>query len=265
MMIPSHRRLPRLAVALCMVCACAPWGDDDDAALVDPSQAIPSGPLSLVAADGTFQTRWPKPGRYASNVRYSQSGSCSQSWGQYAATASLVLEIADAATVTACRGLAYQQLGGTWDGGDESYGGQMQQGMSGTWHRDGTSIELRMSPDDSVCPPVSAGVVSGLDDAWALRCTGLADDSGRSAMSLLGCQFADDQRHYGLGFAVDEVLPGSWIIAGGGPGLQIHEQSGDFAVGPTTVTPSPDRIEFDSWDRDLPTPPGHYVRLPPEP
>ncbi|MEM6990641.1 MAG: hypothetical protein AAF721_09095 [Myxococcota bacterium] len=254
-----------LAVALVGGPACTPHGDGEEAPAIDPAEATPE--LSGAVAGGTVEAHRPSPGRYATHVRTTQSSSCSQSWSQYKATASLVLTIDSDASVTVCRGIAYQHVGGSWDesAGSDSYGGQMQQGMSGTVTRKGKWLHLELQPDDTVCPASRVGAVSGADDRWSLRCTELGEVVGHTDQPLLGCQLADESSGGKLGFSVYGALPEPWILLGGGRGLRIEEDTGDFAPGGTTVRAADVPIDDDSWHTDLPAARGHYVVIPPEP
>ncbi len=236
--------------------------------MLDPATATPEM-LSGAVLSGEVETQRPSPGRFATHVRTTQSSSCSQSWSHYSATASLVLSIEADASVTACRGIAYQHVGGSWDeaggGADEGYSGQMQQGMSGTVTRKGDWLHLDLTPDDTVCPTSRSGSILGADDRWSLRCTALTETAGHATQPLLGCQLAEEDTSGKLGFTVHGALPGPWIVLGGGTGLRIEEDTGDFASAGTTVQPADTPIVDDSWRADLPAPRGHYVVLPPEP
>ncbi len=190
----------------------------------------------------------PEPGRYATHVWSSGTRTCSGGWAHHDVTASAVLNIEPDGTVTACRG-----INRLWSAGsrladvDERYRSQQQQGMSGRWRRKGAWLEMQLNRDDSVCAPVRSGVADDLDASWTLRCTALVGTDQVANDPVIGCRSVGSDLPSSAGLAVHDVLPGAWIIAAAGPGMQIVERVDHLAPSQATVQAATTRVEHDSW------------------
>jgi hypothetical protein len=186
-------------------------------------------------------------GHYATDVRYHHESACSRSWDSYTSHTSLVLDVSDDGTATACRGKHMDDVG------PESHLEMMeQQGFRGTWRRDGAWMDLDLALDDAACPQ-RRGYTNREPSPWHLRCVALSPTSGSASavtLPVLGCQFVTPVYTEALGYEVEGVLPDPWILLGEGHGVRVVLDKGALMANLEdrfVLTRAPAPITNDAW------------------
>jgi hypothetical protein len=165
------------------------------------------------------------PGRYAIAIQRTLQGGHAAQRLRQDSTASLIIELADSGTATACRGWRYNAFNdGPTVHTEERF--REQQGFRGTYTvKDGVA-EVELRADDSVCPAVHEyGATTPRRAAIVkLRCV-LASPHDHSALraTALLCQWlaSDPPAIEADAYRVDGVAPAPWMVLGSGAGLRI--------------------------------------------
>lgn len=223
------------------------------AAELDPSD--PQAPLpdpGVELGEGLRVERL-SPGHYAMLTDYHQMSSCSRSYSNYHARTSLVLDLRRDGVASACRGKAEDHIGGSRSGSDPPDTRRMreQQGFTGTWSRDGAWIDVALALADEPCPQ-QRGWLNREPKPWKLRCLAVLPKAHpKLPRPALICQIHGAPSE-ALGYQITDVLPGEWMILGGGKGLVVQQSDEPFGGPELSIRPASAAIRFDAWSKPLP-------------
>jgi hypothetical protein len=197
------------------------------------------------------------PGRFASVVQRRLRGTHQLQLVTEDSTASFLLELAADGGATACRGWSYQ--GG--NDGPNVHGGDRfdeQQGYRGRHTQQGGMVEVELTSDDTVCPPRHdfGTLALARSPTIKLRCA-LVAPRGHAYLTApaLVCRWIDVRTQEAPAHLVTELVPGGWMVLGGGNGLVIKvtgEPAGARSGSEPTVVrvePAPAPLAADAWQR----------------
>lgn len=203
-------------------------------------------------------------GRYAVSLTSDDLVGCSRGHGRRSIRGSMVLELGEDGTVSACVGRRDRY---DHDSIDTRYTTEMRerQGYRGRWCRDGAWLDLSLQPSPDVCAPLyeatHAGDAQGTPPApprvaWHLRCVGAQLPSGAPVDApLLACTLpaADRNQLEAYNAALPEFSP-LGLVLGGGAGVRVMRRSdwrdGSADLGPTlSAVPGATPIDVDDWTR----------------
>lgn len=169
------------------------------------------------------------PGRFAAAVQRTAMQTHGLQVARDDMTSSFILDLRHNGSATLCRGWRYLSS----NDGPEVHSIEHireQLGYSGTWvERDGW-IQLDLHFDDDYCPRIGeyTNLVPEHDSDWHLQCLPLSPPTDLGLVgAILACRlhwseprFGEDQPH-----TISGLLPGNWIILGGGKGLRIRRDA----------------------------------------
>lgn len=218
---------------------------------VPPSGTKPA-PAGAPFAPGLVRQAF-APGRYATAIARTLVGTHDRQLVREQSVASIALTLTDDGAATACRGWRYQM---TNDGPDVHTDERFEEqvGYRGHYRRVGDDVEVELTRDDSVCPPVAAPALAPSRAATVrLRCAAVTA-TGHPTLSgdALVCTWLGPPSPEVLAHAVDGLGPaGTWVL-GAAPGLRIAVTGAppELVGDPTAVTATTTAVPDDAWRTD---------------
>lgn len=203
------------------------------------------------AALGPGLVRQPfAPGRYATLVARTLTGTHELQLVREHSVVSLSLTFTDDGAATACRGWRYQM---TNDGPDVHTDDrfEVQVGYRGRYRRVGDDVEVELTRDDQVCAPLAVHALAPSHaTTLRLRCSAVTADrhpilSGSALVcTWLGPPFPEQAAH-----AVEGLGPaGTWVL-GAAPGLRVAVTGAppELVGEPTAITATTTAVADDAW------------------
>jgi hypothetical protein len=194
------------------------------------------------------------PGRYANAVQKNALFRHAFQVVREDETSSFVLNLEPDGSATLCRGWRYLYFN---DGPEvhTSENIREQLGYRGSWAQRDEWIYLNVAINDGVCPRIGeySHLIPDHAHEWQLRCLPISlKDSCKFNTPVLACQttnvepeFGEDEPH-----VVPRILPGSWIMLGGGNGLRIRIEAKGVrgkTVPAVNLELSPEPVEVHTW------------------
>lgn len=190
------------------------------------------------------------PGRYATAIQRSLTGTHELQLVREVSTASLVLELDRDGAARACRGWRYLM---TNDGPEVQSEDRFreQAGFRGRHRVDGDAIEVELTADPSVCPTVAEHMLApARASRWILRCVRATPDGHPTLRApVLVCTWTGPASPERDAHVVDGLGPAGTIVLGAAPGLRVKLEGGvPGLVGePAKVTAETATVAADAW------------------
>jgi hypothetical protein len=224
----------------------------------DTDASVP-GALPTVDLGPSFEPIGFVPGRFALVNERNQIGMHAKNRLLLQSRASLVLDLGDDGSATACRGWRHDfQVSGPDANQDHRF--RVQQGFRGTYViRDG-EVGVTLAADDSLCAEVREGEAPPRAMTMTLRCV-LAKPRSLATVSdpVLVCEWREGDDFAVAAFTAKGLGPDRQLVLGGGNGIVVQvtgkpESATSGEPVRVKVDPSSTRIERDAWDQPAPLP-----------
>ena len=198
------------------------------------------------------------PGRFANAIQKNVQGRHALQVVREDMTSSFILSLEPDGSATVCRGWRYLSFN---DGPQVHTSEQIREqlGYRGGWHQKGWWMILDLTLDDTVCLRVGeySHLIPTHASGWHLRCLPVSPKNHPLlARPALACQSLDPQSVFGEDepHLVAGILPGRWIVLGGGNGLRIKVEANSVGEGELPVLRAEDSEEplrEDAWEHSF--------------